>query len=351
LVAHSTARTPSRCFAFRQNNPDQLAPPAAAERLPGRTLYLGHYAAHFGHFLVETLATFWIFETRAAAEFDRIAFHPLAFGRHLTPFARHAFACFDIDPDRVVMLDAGPVRFEEVVVPERLIRPWNAADPALRPVYRRIREETLGPDAGPPTRRLYLSRRRLAFRDPRAAFGSNRVVANEVRLEELFARRGFEILYPETMDFAAQVAACGRARAIAGLYGSALHNALFMPEGGRVIELMYPGIELEVTNQALCNRVAGVEGMMVPFRGRSLLGGRVQIYDVGHVAHALAAALPEIGAAPVPALGRRLRGTLEIGYLSVRPVLRAVARRLASARRGWPGRRRNRWSEGAGHAD
>ena len=35
------------------------------------------------------------------------------------------------DPAAVVMLDEGPMRFEEVMVPARLFRLWDADDPIL----------------------------------------------------------------------------------------------------------------------------------------------------------------------------------------------------------------------------
>jgi hypothetical protein len=312
-------------YGFRPGDPETLDPGTveAVPRLPGRTLYLGQYFAHYGHFLTETLSTFWALEAEPAARFDRIAFHPSAFGRRLTPYARAALAAFDIDPDAVVMLDEGPRRFEEVVVPERLFRLWDAADPGLRPVYARIRARTLAGRAPEPPRALYLTRRGSYWRR-----SVRRVVANEARVEELFRRRGFAILDPTALSFADQLALYASAPTLAGLSGSALHNCLFQDPGARVIELEHPEIYREVGTrpahtQDLCNAVAGVEGRFVPFTGRSRRGGAVLHLDLA----AIEAALPPASAPPA-LLRRRAAAALEAAALDRLPPLRAAAGRL-----------------------
>ena len=255
---------------------------------------------HYGHFLTETLSTFWIFQTQPAAAFDRIAFHPCFFGR-LAGHARHCLAAFGIPPEAVVLLDAqgtgGPVRFEEVVVPERLFRLWELADPLLARVFDRIREATLaGRDPVPP-RDVYLSRRRSYWR------GGQRVVANEGLVEEAFRRRGFLIVNPETVAFPDQVALYAAATTLAGLSGSALLNCLFQRPGARLLELEHPEVyddDLPVSTQVLCNTVAGVAGTFVPFTGRRRHGGTVLHLDLAGVA----AALPAVTAPPSPPAAR-----------------------------------------------
>jgi len=316
-------------FRFRPGDPDTIDPAAvaAAPRLDGRTLYLGHYMPHYGHFLTETLSTFWILETHPAAAFDRIAFHPYFFGR-LAGHARHCLAAFGIAPEAVVLLDAegtgGPVRFEEVVVPERLFRLWDSADPLLARVFDRIRDAILagrGRRRDPaPGRDVYLSRRRSYWR------GGQRVVANEGLVEEMFRRRGFLVVNPETVAFPDQVALYAAAPTLAGLSGSALLNCLFQRPGARLLELEHPDIYddyLPVSTQVLCNAVAGVDGTFVPFTGRRRHGGTVLHLDLAGVA----ASLPPAAAPPAP-LRRRVAAALEVAALDLLPPTRAAAGRV-----------------------
>jgi hypothetical protein len=324
-------------FQFRPEDPDRLDPAvaAAAPRLSGRTLYLGHYLAHYGHFLTETLSTFWIFEKQPAAAFDRIAFHPGFFGRTLTGYARHCFAAFGIAPEAVVMLDDGPVRFEEVVVPERLLRLCHAADPLLRGVFDRIRAATLAGRDPVPSRGLYISRRSSYWRTGR------RIVANEAIIEELFRSRGFAIVRPEAVPFPDQVALYAAAPTLAGLSGSALHNCLFQRPGGRLIEIEHPdvyreGDSLPARTQDLCNAVAGVAGTFVPFTtGRSLWGGQVRHIDPASVAAAL-----KLRPTTRTPIRRRLAAAIETGALDLLPPVRAATGRLRQAARAATGRLR-----------
>jgi len=320
-------------YRFSPGDPAAIDPGtlAAAPTLSGRTLYLGHHLAHYGHFLTETLSTFWILEDQPAAGFDRIAFHPSAFGRTLPAWARACLAAFDIDPDRVLMLDpegmgGGALRFEEVVVPERLFRLWDAADPTLARVFDRIRRRTLaGRDPLPP-RDLYLSRRAGYWRSTR------RVVANEVQVEDRFRRRGFTVIDPAGMAFADQLALYAAAPTLAGLSGSALHNCLFQQPGSRLIEIEHPAVyregeALAVHTQDLCNAVAGVSGRFVPFTGRSRHGGAVLHLDLA----AVEAALPPATRPRAPLL-RRAAAAAETRALDLLPPARAAglqARSLA----------------------
>ena len=318
-------------YRFRPGDPEAIDPGlvAAAPLLPGRTLYLGHYMAHYGHFLTETLSTFWALEAEPAPRFDRVAFHPGAFGRGLTPYARACLAAFDIDPGRVVMLDAegagGPVRFEEVVIPQRLFRLWDAADPILARVFDRIRARLLAGRDPAPARDLYISRRAGYWRSAR------RVVANEVAVEALFRRRGFTVIDPGRLGFADQVALYAAAPTLAGLSGSALHNVLFQRQGGRMIELEHPAVyregdALAARTQDLCNAVAGVEGRFVPFTGLSRHGGAVLHLDLAGVA----AVLPPAAAPPAtdaPGVARRVAAALETAALDLLPPARAAAGR------------------------
>ena len=88
----------------------------------------------------------------------------------------------------------------------------------------------LAPHAGPPRRRLYLSRREA--NDKRLP------AADILALETLLARYDFETLDLGEMSFEAQVRAAATAEIIVSPHGAGLTNLLFSPREAMVIELI-----------------------------------------------------------------------------------------------------------------
>jgi hypothetical protein len=307
----------------QSDNPERLPARPHGRKLDGRGLYLGHYmGGHYGHFITETLSTFWIFEDQPAASFDYFLFHPFVFGAAIPAYVEFCFRRFGIDPGKVVFVGDEPVAFDEIVAPERLFRLNHSADPRAAWVYRHIAEGCPAPAAAAP--RLYLSRRRFS----RGNF--ERVIANEVDMEAEFQRRGFKVLYPETMSFEDQVGHYAHADWVAGISGSGLHNSLFMREGSHLVELGDPRYGGEpAPTQALCNRISGVSARFIPFSGPRFGQRGTMLFDMAFLRGQL-----DVVAGPAPGDSPARRGPwrwlldrLEVVYLSIRPSAGATARR------------------------
>lgn len=180
-------------------------------------IYLGKLFYHFGHFLIETLPSLvWGLGSEGP-----LLFHPWkGTGRDFPRYIQFALEALAIDPSRIVRIEAvtcvkkltvPPSR--RIFVPDELSRPLTAC--AFR---------LLAAAAGSASRqnaRLFLSRR---FQDERRHPDNDRI-------EELFASHGYEVIAPETLDFADQVRMLKGARIVAGLDGSALHLCGFMNGG------------------------------------------------------------------------------------------------------------------------
>ncbi|OWY04496.1 glycosyltransferase family 61 protein [Thioclava sp. IC9] len=67
------------------------------------------------------------------------------------------------------------------------------------------------------------------------ARSNNRRTYNQDEVAQIAARYGFEAVYPETMDFATQVALFRGAEAIIGPSGAAFANMLFCAESARAL--------------------------------------------------------------------------------------------------------------------
>src|SRR5262249_46496259 len=121
------------------DNPTTVPFPKNASRLEGRGLYLGHdMGGHYGHFLTVGLAAFWVFEEFPAADFDYILLHPFAFGAARPDYVEYCLQKFGLAETKIFVVGSEPLTFDELVVPERLIRPNHSADPRLRSVYTKI---------------------------------------------------------------------------------------------------------------------------------------------------------------------------------------------------------------------
>lgn len=183
------------------------------------------------------------------------------FGPKIPDFALKCFSATGIDPDKIILMGDQAVAFDELWVPERLLRLNHSADPSLRWVFRTISSRSNA--ASKPSERIYLSRRKLSFRN------LTRVIANEVMVEKLFHLAGFRVVYPEELPFDFQLALYDRAHLVAGPSGSALHNSLFMNPGANLLELGDPRYGGErAPTQVLCDLVSGVDTVLIPFVGR-----------------------------------------------------------------------------------
>jgi hypothetical protein len=316
------------------DNPDTSSRAGSSQFLTGRGLYLGHYmGGHYGHFITETLSTFWILEEHPADTFDYFLFHPFAFGLAMPAYVKFCLDRFGIPPEKVVFVGPTALEFEELVVPERLFRLNHSADRQSRWTYRHIAEGTPPPPVEAP--RLYLSRRRFS----RTNF--ERVVANEVAVEAEFEARGFQVLYPETLSFEQQVGYYSRAQWVAGVSGSGLHNSLFMQPTANLIELGDPRYDgAPAPTQALCNYISGVHSEFIPFEGARFGPRGTMLFDIGFLRARLDAILgpPLTDASQLKAKSawsRALDG-LEVAYLSTRPVAGSIARRLIGRPRRSP---------------
>lgn len=89
----------------------------------------------------------------------------------------------------------------------------------------------LGVAERPGERRLWISRRQAAMRR----------IANEDDLAPVLARHGFEIVSMEALGPHDQARLVASAAIIAGPHGAGLTNMLFMPTGGRVLEVRVSG--------------------------------------------------------------------------------------------------------------
>jgi capsular polysaccharide biosynthesis protein len=274
-------------------DPEQISVEDVEEYIDGRCLYLGHYTGQYGHFLLESLSRFWVFETNPV--FDYVLFSPFV---HRTPDpssfspADTIFKCFSIKEGQFKLIQK-KTRVRQLVLPTHLIdiNTLDRLNEEHREVFRKIKNycRELVPDA-PVYSRVYLSRRgwrlgRLAthpigyglikmaawflqFKGISVRSLTNRPVVNEAAIERYFTSLGFAIVSPEKLSFPEQVALFSKVDVLVGFDSSAIHNTLFLPKGASVIMISCGGGY--GANHRLCNVLAQVEGHFIEFQGKKI---------------------------------------------------------------------------------
>jgi capsular polysaccharide biosynthesis protein len=198
--------------------------------LKGDHLYGGRIDPHFGHFLLETLARFWPLAHEPLGR-RKVLLHGAEPPREALErsWTAEIFTALGLTAEDLAWSHA-PARVAQVTVPEPAFQPQSHAYRVFGAFCRGIGERLVG---GRGLRRdprpVYLSKTRLA--------AGIRRFENEPELVEELERHGVEIVYPEQMSFADQVALFHTRRAILGTTGSALHVSLFAPPGARIIGL------------------------------------------------------------------------------------------------------------------
>ncbi len=201
-----------------------LAPPSAAGALdlPGTWLYGGVLHQHFGHFLTESLGRLWAWPRQRPAPEGVLWLLPGPVpARRAAQMAKAVERPFIVQLLRQLRVRGAQrvvtetLRVERLLVPAQLMMNAGGRSVAGHPVFRRFGHGlAAGAPEVQPGRHLYVSRAGLAR-------GGRFVLEEEV--ERRLAAAGWDILRPETLDIAGQVAAYAAAERLLFAEGSALH--------------------------------------------------------------------------------------------------------------------------------
>lgn len=194
--------------------------------LPGAWYHLDNeHRGHFGHVLTEQVARMWAWDQAARHEPELRVL--VGVNRNRTTLAGWEQLLLEsagIDLRRVTVIDR-PVRVERLLaatsmysmpyyVHPRIAATWDRIGAALR---------DRAPERSYP-RRMFCSRKI-----------KKRACHNAREVEALFARHGFEVVFPEDFPLPEQAAMFHEAEVVAGFAGSALFNVMFTDRPKHVI--------------------------------------------------------------------------------------------------------------------
>ncbi len=173
---------------------------------------------NYGHFLHDGLPA--IFLQRHLLRSSRVR----VVGQRLSPWQHDILAALDLDGIYFAVTE--PVVFRKLLATTMLSLHVSYPTAFIRPMFDFLRFR-FGAPPGQPRRRVFLSR----------GDTGRRVLRNRAEVEGALARLGLEIVHPERLSFAAQVALLASCRTVVGESGAALANLGFAQPGTNVLEI------------------------------------------------------------------------------------------------------------------
>jgi tetratricopeptide (TPR) repeat protein len=251
---------------FGHIQPDKLRKVRATLETP--TLYLGAANAHFGHFLLESLARAWAWQAPDLP--DTALLHRLG-GRDVaeTPHARLLLGALGVGA-RSCVTPSRPTRLGEVHVARPAIGLYEFAYAQHRATFLELGARVGLTDTAETEQPLYLSRAALS--------DSSRRAVGERAFEQALQASGFRIFRPEQHDLATQLRVVHAHRYIFGFWGSAFRLAYFTP---RHKLTCYFGAEFPKASFLLDRTITGADTWFVRAATSCRLDGRKrQFFDL-----------------------------------------------------------------------
>ncbi len=213
-------------------------------------VFVGNVYPQFGHFLLEHL-------NRAYAALDK-KYQKMKFvlinNKSVEPVPEYMFVFLEllgIERKNILILDR-TTQFKNVYVPDQGFNIPLYSSKKFGETFAKMAKSVK--DNKRAYDKVYVSRAKL---NARKTYG-------EEKVQKIFERNGFKIIYPETMSLKEQIAAIKDCKFLAGCAGTALHMALFMKSGGTVIQIKRNKIyDDNAPTQWLLNETCGLNSVFI----------------------------------------------------------------------------------------
>lgn len=200
---------------------------AEPHQLEGNYLYLDNqHDSHYGHYLADVLSQAWAYEALTIAGVENLQVLVTPAQRD---FMTKLFEAIGIPADRLVPVSF-QVRVEHLFVSTKSFQVQGWTSPTAKDMWLKIANRLGEKGGGVP--KLFVSRSK----------NGNRGVAQSLAIDELFASRGFMVLYPEEVAVADQVALFSNSPVVAGLSGSNMFNLAFGRGAQKVFIVCSPNL-------------------------------------------------------------------------------------------------------------
>ena len=201
--------------------------PQCYEEVDKTVIYLGVFNSCWGHCITDNLQRLWILneKTRFSKYKNLLCVYSCLKTRPSLP--DNFFQLLDvlgIDRKRLLCLDK-PTMFSKVIIPDSCFRLDSKEKIRIyTKEYRDLIDFIVNEckiQKEYPRRRVYFSRTKW----------QNALERGEFRIQAVFEKLGYEILYPEKLDFRQMITILSSCESFASTDGSCAHNAVFCPPG------------------------------------------------------------------------------------------------------------------------
>lgn len=186
-------------------------------------IFVGNVYNQFGHFLLEHMNRVYAALDKKYANMKYV----LVNNKSVSPVPGYMFDLLEflgVKRENILILEH-TTQFKNVYVPDQgfNIPVYSSYD--FGKTFDKIADNIDAPKEV--FEKIYVSRAKM---ESRKTFG-------EEKIQEIFERNGFKIIYPETLSLKTQIGLMKNCKVLAGCAGTALHMALFLKSGGTVIQI------------------------------------------------------------------------------------------------------------------
>ena len=186
-------------------------------------IFIGNVFPQFGHFLLEHMNRAYALLDKKYQKMKVVLIN----NKDVNPVPGYMFRLLEllgVKHDDIIILNE-TMQFRNVYVPVQGFNIPVYSSVAFGKMYDKIvsnvkSEKTVAD-------KIYVSRAKLA----------SRKTYGEERVQKIFEKNGYKVIYPETLSLEKQIALVHNCKCLAGCAGTALHLALFMKPGGLVIQI------------------------------------------------------------------------------------------------------------------
>jgi len=187
-------------------------------------IYLCHLGKNnFGHFILEHLNRGWCLTDEKYQNMKIVIVDEIGAGK-VNDYIYVLLGLLGIKKSNVILLDK-TTQFRNVFVPTPGFDLSAFYTDAYRDMWNYIANNV--PESKV-YEKIYLSRCKMPM---------DRHTYGEETIQNIFAKNGYQIIYPETLPLVEQIALIKNCKHLAGCAGTALHLALAMKQGGTVYQI------------------------------------------------------------------------------------------------------------------
>ncbi|MDR0726522.1 MAG: glycosyltransferase family 61 protein [Rickettsiales bacterium] len=185
-------------------------------------LYFGNVYPQFGHFMLEHMNRAWGLlddrykNTKVVLVNNKNVSVP--------EYMYKLIELLGVKRDDIIILNQ-TTKFRQVIVPAQGFNVPVFSSYEFISTYNKISKDIASKNIV--HEKIYVSR---------TALGSKKTIGEE-KIQKIFEKNGFFVVCPETLPLSEQVSLMKNCKVLAGCAGTALHLALFMPNGGQVIQI------------------------------------------------------------------------------------------------------------------